>query len=85
MNYELDPAWFEVRLDEILEVVPAGRVAVVSGIGTHASVPGPDALAAARQIAACRRRGLAGFSFFYLDDLLLESILPALKLDDSAR
>jgi len=86
MNYELDAARFEARLDDILEAVPPGRrVAVVPGIGTNAAVPGPDAFDAARQIAGCRRRGLAGFSFFYLDELLLESILPALKLDESAR
>ena len=85
MNYEHDAARFAARLDEIAAACPAGRVAVVAGIGTGASSPGPDALDAARQIATCRKRGLGGFAFFHLDDLLLGSILPSLRLNESAR
>lgn len=80
MTYASDENRFSTQMDRIFAACLGREGAIVAGIGTTASEPGPDAYGAARQIVACRRRGGGGFAFFYLDDMLIDSILPALTL-----
>ena len=76
MIYTENPSDFSVWLTECLAVAPAEKLVI--GIGSGADESQLDAAATAEQISEVRRRGLAGFAFFALDDELIGTLLPAL-------
>jgi len=76
MIYTESPSDFKSWLGQCLAAVPADKL--VPGLGTGADECQLDAAAAAAQIAEVRRRRLAGFACFAVDDALTGHLLPAL-------
>jgi len=76
MIYTESAPEFEASLNACLAAAPAA--ALVPGIGTGADESQLDAAGAAPLLALIRRRGLAGFAFFAVDDDLLSATLPRL-------
>ena len=76
MIYTENPSDFSVWLTECLAVAPAEKLVI--GIGSGAAERQLDAADTAEQLREVRRRGLAGFAFFALDDELIGTLLPAL-------
>ncbi len=76
MIYTENPADFKAWLDSCLAAAPAEKL--VPGLGTGADECQLDAATAAAQITDIRRRRLAGFAFFAVDDELTGSLLPRL-------
>ena len=76
MIYTESPADFNAQLAACLAAAPADKL--VPGLGSGADECQLDAVTAALQIAETRRRRLAGFAFFAVDDELTGSLLPTL-------
>ena len=76
MLYTESPTDFNAWLDLCLAAAPADKL--VPGLGTGADECQLDAASAAAQIAEARRRRLAGFAFFAVDDELTGRLLPTL-------
>ena len=76
MLYTESAADFNAWLDLCLAAAPADKL--VPGLGTGADECQLEAASAAAQIAETRRRRLAGFAFFAVDDELTGRLLPTL-------
>ncbi len=85
MTYQTDSRVFASQIDRAIAACDGRAERVLPGIGTTADVAGPDAYGAAQQLLEARKRKCLGVSFFSLDDLLVNSILPYLELNSSGK
>ena len=77
MLYTTDSSRFATWLDGAIAAAPS-PAHILPGIGSGADESQLDALGAAEQITAARKRNSLGFTLFQLDSDLLNHLLPAL-------